>query len=482
MQYFMAIDIGTTNLKVVAFSPSLQLLDKLLCANAAVWAAGRKREQSPDTLLTDLHGLVRQMINKYGQPMGVAFSSAMHALLLVDAAFQPISDFWIWSDTRAVKIVEKWKNTDTGYAFYESSGTPVHPMSPLLKIKYLSEEQPSLLQKAAYLLDIKSYVLAHWFGEAILDYSVASGTGMMDGRSLAWSEAALSWLQIEHSQLPRLVDTRQLLFGLKPNVQEVTGLDKHIPVVAGGADGPLANYGAEIDDTKYPVMTIGTSGAVRIRKSEFEVAENQALFCYYLKKGNYVIGGASNNGGNVFAWLKNLMGENIDYEQILANGEPGARGLLFLPYLNGERAPFWDAGIEATFIGINSQHGQQEFIRAVMEGVMLHHTWMLEALEAQSSQVFERFYVSGGFTASAAWVQMLSDMSEKELLVGQSEEASARGAARIGLEAIGVLEEVQQSTAELQKVMPNRTKAEAYRSLKWKFKEKVNQKSRKNRN
>jgi len=223
----------------------------------------------------------------------------------------------------------------------------------------------------------------------------------------------------------------------------------------GANDGALANLGVGAVDPGMVAVSIGTSGAVRsiVRRPEFE--EQGRLFCYALDEGAWVIGGPINNGGIALRWLRDevfpeladtaekegrdpydLMGE-------MAGKTPaGSDGLIFLPYLTGERAPQWNAATRATFFGLTLQHGRGHMIRAVMEGVAFQLYAVVRVLGEVAGEPKE-MRATGGFAHSALWRQMLADVVGREILFPEGVEGSSLGAAILGMKAIGEIESLE---------------------------------------
>lgn len=436
--YVLVIDMGTTSVKALAVNKEMRVFHKDSQSNRTQRAAGGKQEQDPYRLWQNVKQAITNLIKKCGQPEALCFSSAMHTLIGVDALGKALTPILLWSDNRAIPQASALRSIDVGKKFYALSGTPVHPMSPLVKLKWWETEHPTLFKQINYWVGIKSWVIYQMTGDWYCDYSMASGTGMLDAKSKSWMEAALLYAGIKAGQLPQLVDTSFRLPAWKKEVATAVGIDETVPMIMGGADGPLANWGAEVDDRKIPVLTIGTSGAMRLSIPEYRTDKGQKLFCYYLNNESYIIGGASNNGGNVFEWMRSVFGVE-DIEKELEKTPVGAEGLFFIPYINGERAPLWDARCSGSFEGIQTIHRRAHFVRAVLEGVMLN-MWMIgEELESFSGRAFEKIFVCGGFLKSVGWAQILADISGKSLIKGEQEDASGLGAARIAWTTLGIM-------------------------------------------
>lgn len=221
------------------------------------------------------------------------------------------------------------------------------------------------------------------------------------------------------------------------------GLTTNVPFVIGASDGCSANLGSFTTNRGTAALTIGTSGAVRITGPEPVYNYSAMIFNYLLDEKTFVSGGAVNNGGNALNWLlENFLnqapvnsGRYRDIFHTIEKVPAGSKGLLFLPYLYGERAPIWNARSSGAFLNIRPEHDQSHFSRAVPEGICYALNDVLKTLE-QSSVPVERLNVSGGFISSATWLQILADITGKNLYVLQLEDASAIGAIYLALKAL----------------------------------------------
>ncbi len=236
---------------------------------------------------------------------------------------------------------------------------------------------------------------------------------------------------------------------------------------------PLANLGSGITNAVNAAITVGTSGAVRITSNKYLINKKQRLFCYYISDGFYITGGAVNNGGIALQWLvEKVVKQDFKNEKKLNHLlsaafkiKPGAEGLVFLPYILGERAPVWDENAKACFIGLTAMHTNLHLVKAVLEGICFAIVEVLQVLEETSGPV-KNIYLSGGITRSEKWVQLLTDVSGKKIMVNEAADASALGAAFIGMKAIGPVNKITEAKMFLKNVKtfkPNRTNHHIYK-------------------
>ena len=218
-----------------------------------------------------------------------------------------------------------------------------------------------------------------------------------------------------------------------------------MPFVLGAGDGCLANLGTGVTEKGELAATIGTSGAVRLFSDHPITDKKQSLFNYLLLEKEFISGGAINNGGVLLDWFRyHFMKESAkeeSYDDFLKeafSAEAGSNGLLFLPYLQGERSPMWDAHARGAFLGIHYHHERKHFMRAIIEGICFSLYDSANILDKDSS--IKTIYVSGGFTQSDAWVQLLTDLFGKKVRVSGHGDSSSIGAALLGMRAMKVID------------------------------------------
>ncbi|MEK7256946.1 MAG: gluconokinase, partial [Bacteroidota bacterium] len=377
------------------------------------------------------------------KPIAVALGSALHSLMAVDEKGNPLTQLWLWSDNRSQAAAAELKGTALGKEIYRRTGTPVHPMSPLCKIAWMKRHEPAIFSKTFKFLGIKEYLIFKLFGEFLTDYSVASATGLFDAEQLDWFSPALDFAGISPSQLPQPVSPTHILQGLKKEFAQKTGIPADTPFLLGGGDGCLANLGAgATGDTA--VLTIGTSAALRLTTNKKLDDPQERIFNYLLVENQFVAGGASNNGAVVYEWFtRQFFGASPSaksmerHRKALENVPPGSDGLLFLPYLFGERAPLWNANAKGFFQNITTRHTLAHFHRAVLEGILLNIRLVGQVLEELSAPI-GRIHANGGFTRLDIWVEMAADIFGKEVHVFENEDSPALGAVLLALKTLDI--------------------------------------------
>ncbi|MFB5662295.1 gluconokinase [Alteribacillus sp. HJP-4] len=455
-KYVLGLDIGTTSAKAVIFSIDGKVVAEVERGFPTMHPRPGRSEQDPENIRVQTETAVKAVINSSGiaadELHAMGLSTAMHSLICCDGEGFALSPLLTWADGRSSEIADEWKKDGTDKIYLET-GTPLHPMSPILKLAWMKRVQYEPYVNASYFFSMKEYLLWHWSGESVVDYSVASSNGFFNIFSLDWHEDALRLAGISRDKLSRPVPPEYQLNSIDKAAAERMGISPSLPIVIGGSDGPLANLGIGAIQPGASALTVGTSGAIRQMTTEPVTDDKKEIFCYAVDKNLWVMGGPTNNGAVVLQWLKELFqhehdevnAASLDLEALTKEAaaiRPGAEGLLFLPYLNGERAPYWDADARGSYVGLSMIHKRPHLVRAGMEGVIFNLYQIFNTvnrLGGESQQV----YASGGFARSSLWLQMLADIFGKDIHVPLSHQSSAWGAAWYALKSVGAVSSLE---------------------------------------
>ena len=432
MDSILTIDIGTTGVKILLFDLKGNVIRGETHELKTYTNETGSVEQSPQEIYQAVEtGIANITGHSKIRILGVALSGALHSLLGVDTTGDVLFNAMIWSDMRSSEVANELK-ANQGDEIHFKTGTPIHPMSPLCKLIWLKRSTPDLFEKTYKFLSLKEYVIFKLTGEFVVDTSLASATGLLNTGSLAWEDHALEMASIEKDRLGQLAEPTYSL-PIK------TGPLKGLRLILGGGDGCLANLGSGVMDDQGIALTIGTSAAIRSTVKQPEMNRDSRTFTYHIDQDWFVKGGASNNGGNVYRWL------NVTYPEISDEGiiqsEIGANGLTALPYVFGERAPFWTTGLKEHLHGLTDSHSPNDIARSYLEGLCYN----LLLISGTFSD-FEHIVASGGFIKSVFWPQMISDIFGKPVHLLQTAENTSLGAALIGMKSLGLISHYQEAT------------------------------------
>jgi gluconokinase len=447
----LALDVGTTSTKAVLFDVAGAVVassthEYPLVAPRPGWAV-----QDPDLIVTaalDAIGVVAAAARgRQVAVVGLAVSTMMHSLLALDARHRPLTPSLTWADGRAASQAERLRADPAGRRLAHRSGTPVHPMSPLLKLIWFREEQPETFAAARYWVGIKEYVLLRLCGGGLqVDRSVASATGLYDVLAGDWDGDALRLAGVRRDQLATLVACTDQAGTITAAVAGRTGLPAGTPVIAGASDGALASVGVGAVSHGTVACSIGTSGALRSTVDRPAVDPSGRVFCYALDDTHWIVGGATNNGGNVLRWMHSALAPELPAEsadrtlvELAGQAPPGSAGLLMLPYLAGERAPHWRGNPRGVYFGLTHQHRREHLVRAGLEAVCLQLALVLRAMGDAGFEA-NAVRATGGFARSPLWRQMLADALGRPIGFPRTHEGSALGAAIVGMRALGIVD------------------------------------------
>jgi gluconokinase len=290
----MGLDIGTTSVKAVVFNLNGNVIVESEEMNTSYYPQTGWVEQDPieierSSILAVQNVLEKAQIQE-GELLTIGFSCAMHSLICVDEKGGPLSKAIIWADGRSSNQAERLMQS-TGSSFYKKTGMPIHPMSPFVKLLWMKETGYEPYQKAAYFMSVKEFVIQKWFGQRIVDYSMASASGLLNRNTLQWDEEALVFTNISKDQLSKVVPPTEMIKGMKKEIAHAMGLSENIPFVIGSADGQLANLGIGAILPGEVAVTVGTSGAIRQFATNAQIDEKHETFCYAFTEDYSIIGG-----------------------------------------------------------------------------------------------------------------------------------------------------------------------------------------------
>jgi gluconokinase len=482
--FMIGVDIGTTSTKSVLFTLKGSVIARHGIEYPLFSPTPDTAEQDPEEIFQAVVKTIKHVIEagsiSSASVVCVSFSSAMHSLIAVDKAGKPITKCITWADSRSAAWANKIKTEMDGHGIYLRTGTPIHPMSPLSKLLWLRHEHPDIFARSYKFISIKEYVFFRLFNTYVIDYSIASATGLFNLQSLQWDGEALQVAGVSAEQLSRPVPTTEIMLGMDEHLASDMNLLPATPFVVGASDGVLSNLGVNAIDPGVIAITIGTSGAIRTVTDRPQTDPKGRIFCYALTENHWVIGGPVNNGGIVLRWIRDQLGSaevetaarlNRDPYEILtelaATVKPGADGLIFHPFLSGERAPLWDSNARGSFFGLGLHHKKEHLIRAALEGVIYNLYTVFLALEELIGQP-AKIQATGGFARSEQWRQMMADIFDHDVYVPESVESSCLGAAILGLYAVGLVDSihvVSKMVGATHHHQPNKANVQIYREL-----------------
>lgn len=375
----------------------------------------------------------------------IGVGSAMHGVVAVDEHGEPLGPFMTWMDRRSTAIARAWHDDGTGMRLYARTGAPMHPMLPLCKLRWLATEDPEAFRRASRFVSIKELLIFRWTGEWLIDHGIASATGLFDLRERRWDDESLALAGVDPSRLSTPVSPTTALRRFRPGIARSVGVGPEAALVVGSSDGALANLGVGAIDHPATALTLGTSGAVRTVTAAPVFDGAGRTFCYAFDDIRCLVGGSTSSAGGVFDWLCALLLPEVPIERrfdaavsCAMEVAEGADGLILLPFLSGERAPYWAGDLRGAFVGLDLSHDRRHLLRAGLES-------MVYALRTVSDIVSDligkpsALLLSGGLTRSRTIRTLIAEIFGVETWLPSAGEASAYGAAVMAAVAVGAL-------------------------------------------
>jgi xylulokinase len=453
MTHLLGIDLGTSSVKVLLATATGQIVGQGSAEYAIRRPQPDQAEQNPEDWWQATLAAVRQaLVDRPDQPIAaIGLSGQMHGTVLLDKSGQVLAPAIIWPDQRSRQQVREITSLIGLERLIELTGSPVATGFQAATLRWLQQHRPELWSRVQTVLLPKDYLRWRLTGTFQTDPSDGSGTLLLDVNQRDWSPEILAALQIESSILPPVQPSTTISTELSQTAAAALGLPAGIPVVTGAADTACAALGAGIVDGRTLLLTISTGGQLILPASTVQVdrAGRIHTFCGALSPGPEQAGwyqmAAILSAGQALRWLRDqILGLSgpAAYRQMTAWAEavpPGAKGLLFVPYLSGERSPHMDPQARGLFLGLTAAHGRPELVRAVLEGVALACYDAFQILAELGAEP-ECVIMAGGGARSQLWQQIVADifaLPVRRLAVG---EQSALGALLLAGGGVGLFD------------------------------------------
>ena len=456
MDQVIGVDIGTQSTKAVLVARDGTILAQASCAYAPDTPRPNWAEQHADVW----HDAVESCLAEVARtaPAGTVKAICVSSLyggsgIPVDAGMRPLHPCLIWMDRRAEAQVA-WVKAHLDVAHLgRVTGNGVDSYHGFTKMMWLRDERPDLWERTALFLPPNAYVIHRLTGEVAVDHSSAGNIGgVYDVAARAWSSEMLDLLGIPVRMMPeRLVASIDAVGGLTSEAAARLGLPAGTPVIAGGVDAAVATYAAGVVKPGHHVAMIGTSMCWGYIAPTADAAHGLIAFPYVVGDDLYVFGGAATAGASVTWYREQFCQAEVvegratgrDPHAILEDSAaaiaPGSDGVVFLPYLMGERSPVWDGRASGAFVGLNLFHTRAHLYRAVLEGVTLALRHNMEAGVKGSAELERRLVVVGGAARSDLWMQIIADVTGYPIWTIREDVEAALGAARMAALGVGLI-------------------------------------------
>jgi xylulokinase len=456
MRGVLAHDVGTTGDKATLYDEDGALIASAFAPYETTCPRAGWLEQSPEDWWRSFCDATRRLLGESRasavEISVVSFSGQMMGAVAVDGRANPIRNAIIWADQRAVAEIARVADRIDPRRVYALTGHRLSPSYSAAKILWIKEQEPKHYAEARAFLHAKDFLAARLTGALVTDHSDASGTNLYDLERGAWSDALVDAFGIDPGKLPPICASTDVVGEVSAAAAAETGLRAGTPVVIGGGDGSCAGVGAGVVREGVAYNYIGSSSWIALATSRPILDPDLRTFTWaHLVPGMFSPCGTMQAAGGSYQFARDLLagkeqveaaarGESV-YELMneeVLRSPPGARGLVFLPYLIGERSPRWNPDARGAFIGLTNRHRRPDLLRAVLEGVALNLRVIMEAFTRQGAAI-ESLRVIGGGARSAVWNQIMADVFGIPVhRLALLEEATSMGAAVAGGVGVGI--------------------------------------------
>lgn len=448
----LAVDIGTGSARALLFDAS----GEVRAAFGSPLRMSHPRpgwsEQDPDEIANAVVHVMRRALSEaatYGGVAAVSFSSQMYSVLATDPSGNPLTMSMPWTDTRATREANEVRSGQEASALIAITGCPVQSVYPLSKIRWLKAH--AMLPDDAVFISIKDYVLRRLTGLLAADRSTSSASGMLDITTGDWSELALDVAGISLANLPKLDSPHaEIVPEMRCWLHDI-GLPRATRIVLGAGDAALSSVGAGAVGEEVLAINIGTSAAARRMIPKPQTDPSGRLWTYVVDEHHWVTGGSIGSAGTAYDWTVDLALSASTEEahaqavEMIDEVEPGADGLIFLPYFSGEQSPAWRPFARGAFVGISLLHERKHLLRAAIEGLVFALERVRQDIEQVGSAAIKEVAVTGGVCRSRVVRQIIADVLGLPVVEPAGHEGSARGAAVFAWLALGVMANLETS-------------------------------------
>jgi len=429
MKTLLGIDLGTTSLKITLFNETGAMLGSESVEYPILAPEEGFAEQNPHLWQAGLKQICQRLKSRLPEEFaaitGVGLCGQMHTQVYLDKHNRLLRPAITWMDQRSEAIVTRIRQDEAAHTLiFDQTSNFLSTTYTAPQVRWVIENQPEIWAQTHSVLVAKDYLKFLLTSEKVMDYAEASGTLLFDVAKETWSEAAFDFFEIPPERFPRLAPSDEIIGQITPQAAEWTGIPVGTPVANGSSDNSASALGAGMALPGQVALIIGTAGAITVCSDHPLVDRGQRTLCWhYCLRERWVTLGIMQTAGASLHWFKNAFESDTDavsgdiferYNQAIASIPDGSGGLIFLPYLNGERTPYWDPFARGVFFGINLNTTKAHFIKAIMEGVSFGLRNNIETVEALGIEISEIRAVGGGLK-SRFWLETLGKVIRKPI-------------------------------------------------------------------
>lgn len=460
--YLLGIDIGTSACKVAIFNKSGQVMASASGDYPVYYPREGWAQQKPDEWWSAVCGAIRECLkmgNIFGEQIaGIGIDGQSWSAIAIDREGNVLTDTPIWMDTRAQEICDRLNNEIGSENIFQVAGNSLQPSYTTAKILWYKENMPEVYGRIYKILQSNSFIAYRLTGAVTQDLSQGYGLHCFDMRTGSWDENMCVKLGIPVEFLPEIVPCDEVVGTVTEEAAIMSGLEAGIPVVAGGLDAACGTLGAGVIHPGETQEQGGQAGGMSICIDTYK-ADPSLILGFHVVPGRWMLQGGTTGGGGVMRWVER---EFADYErerqketgvssldqlnEIARETPAGSEGVVFLPYMSGERSPVWNPYAKGVFYGLDFAKTKGHMVRACMEGVAFSLRHNLEVAEAAGAKA-EILRAMGGSANSLLWTQIKADVTGKTIVVPASDTATTLGAALLAGVGVGFYKDYEEAVS-----------------------------------
>ncbi len=465
----LGIDIGTSSCKVAVFNENGKIIDAKNGKYDVIYQKVGWAEQNPEDWWNAIVSAIKELNVSKENIKGIGIDGQSWSAIPIDREKNVLCNTPIWFDTRATDICNKVKEEFGENPFFEISGNPFEPSYTLPKILWYKENMPEVYEKMDKVLQSNSYIAMKLTGKISQEYSQGYGLQCYNMRERKWDFSVLEKLGIKTNILPDLFECHNVVGTVTKEVAELTGLKEGTPVVAGGLDAACGTLGAGVIYNGQTQEQGGQAGGMSICTDEC-ISHKALILSNHVVAGKWLLQGGTTGGGGVMNWFEKQF---CEYERdVLSKAQKkhplalidegaekipvGSDGLIFLPYMSGERSPLWDTNAKGVYFGVDFSKTKPHFARASMEGVGYSLEHNLEVAK-EAGVTVDTLYSVGGSANSLLWTGIKSDITGLPIKVPYSDSATTLGACILAGIGVGIYKDFEDAVSKTVKITREHT-------------------------
>ncbi|MDR4887724.1 xylulokinase [Fredinandcohnia sp. QZ13] len=476
MKYVIGVDLGTSAVKILLVNQAGDVAGEVSKSYPLIIEKSGYSEQNPEEWVEKTTAGLKELVEQFDGDIkdieGISFSGQMHGLVLLDEENQVLRNAILWNDTRTTKQCNEIYETFGKERLLEVTKNPALEGFTLPKILWVKENEPGIFERSSVFMLPKDYLRYRTTGAVNMEYSDAAGTLMLNVAKRKWSQEVLETFGLSPEFCPPLVESHAFVGTITTEFAEATGLSSETKVFAGGADNACGAIGSGILSEGKTLCSIGTSGVVLSYEERNDLDfKGKVHYFNHGEENTYYTMGVTLAAGYSLSWFKDTFAKEEAFDQFLEGIDEvpaGSNGLIFTPYIVGERTPHADSTIRGSFIGIDAAHERKHFARAVLEGITFSLNESIEIFR-NSGKTIDTIISIGGGAKNETWLQMQADIFNARIQKLTSEQGPGMGAAMLAAYGCGwfaTLKECADAFLQTSKTYePNPNNVETYQKV-----------------